>query len=79
MGGKSYPAAWQDFDGNPETITRLDSWVFEQFHQWLAETGPEVKHLDRIILFLHLLGCDTAGHATKPKSRWNIFVQNSME
>lgn len=67
--GRSYPSDWQDFDGNPETITRLDSWVFQQFHEWLADPGTEVKHLDRIIVFLHLLGCDTAGHARKPRSR----------
>ncbi|XP_046492367.1 GPI ethanolamine phosphate transferase 1 isoform X1 [Neodiprion pinetum] len=67
--GKSYPANWQDFDGNSEGIIRLDSWVFKEVYQWLTDNEPETKYLDRIILFLHLLGCDTAGHANKPYSR----------
>ncbi|XP_048507582.1 GPI ethanolamine phosphate transferase 1-like isoform X2 [Athalia rosae] len=81
--GKSYPSSWQNFDGNPETITRLDSWVFQQFHEWLEDTGAKVKQLDGIILFLHLLGCDTAGHATKPHSREYsnclIYVDREIE
>ncbi|XP_015584903.1 GPI ethanolamine phosphate transferase 1 isoform X2 [Cephus cinctus] len=63
--GESYPAEWEDFDGS--TI-RLDSWVFERFSNWLETDAATVKNKTQIILFFHLLGCDTAGHASKPQS-----------
>ena len=66
--GKSYPSSWQDFDTSTSTI-RLDSWVFEHFLQWLNSDAKTVKVQDKIIIFFHLLGCDTAGHASKPHSK----------
>ncbi|XP_033216192.1 GPI ethanolamine phosphate transferase 1 isoform X2 [Belonocnema kinseyi] len=71
--GKSYPSSWQDFDTSTSTI-RLDSWVFERFLQWLKYDANAVKDQDNIIIFFHLLGCDTAGHASKPRSK--DYVQN---
>ncbi|XP_051170551.1 GPI ethanolamine phosphate transferase 1 isoform X2 [Leptopilina boulardi] len=71
--GKSYSASWQDFDPSSSTI-RLDSWVFEQFLQWLDHDALTVKEKDKIIIFLHLLGCDTAGHSSKPHS--SAYIDN---
>lgn len=51
-------------------IWRLDSWVFDKYLNWLREEARKIKDADRIILFLHLLGCDTTGHAAKPYSRY---------
>ncbi|XP_076656589.1 GPI ethanolamine phosphate transferase 1-like isoform X2 [Halictus rubicundus] len=67
--GESYPPEWQDFDIMKGQIWRLDAWVFDKYMEWLRGEADKVKHSDRIILFLHLLGCDTTGHAAKPHSR----------
>ncbi|XP_015440246.1 PREDICTED: GPI ethanolamine phosphate transferase 1 [Dufourea novaeangliae] len=67
--GDSYPPEWQDFDIMKGQIWRLDSWVFDKYLNWLREEAHKVKHSDRVILFLHLLGCDTTGHTAKPYSR----------
>ncbi|XP_031825596.1 GPI ethanolamine phosphate transferase 1 isoform X2 [Nomia melanderi] len=67
--GSSYPPEWQDFDIMEGQIWRLDSWVFDKYLTWLREEAYKVKHSDRIIFFLHLLGCDTIGHTAKPHSR----------
>ncbi|XP_033328137.2 GPI ethanolamine phosphate transferase 1 [Megalopta genalis] len=67
--GESYPAEWQDFDIMKGQIWRLDSWVFDKYLNWLREEAHNVKHLDRTLFFLHLLGCDTTGHTAKPHSR----------
>ncbi|XP_071558894.1 GPI ethanolamine phosphate transferase 1 [Temnothorax nylanderi] len=68
--GRSYPSAWQDFDANSNQTTRLDSWVFDAYLEWLQSSVAEtVKNQNGIILFFHLLGCDTLGHAKKPHSR----------
>lgn len=74
--GRSYPSAWQDFDANlGNQTTRLDSWVFDAYSEWLQSSVAEtVKNQNGIILFFHLLGCDTIGHAKKPHSRYPKFV-----
>lgn len=71
--GKSYSASWQDFDPSSSTI-RLDSWVFEQCLQWFNNDADSVKDKDKIIIFFHLLGCDTAGHVSKPHS--SSYIDN---
>lgn len=76
--GSSYPPEWQDFDIMEGQIWRLDSWVFDKYLTWLREEAPKVKDSDRIVFFLHLLGCDTIGHAAKPYSRYlNILNTNN--
>lgn len=74
--GKSYPSTWQDFDANLNNQTaRLDSWVFNAYLEWLqSSTAEAVRTQDRIILFFHLLGCDTLGHSKKPYSRYSKLV-----
>lgn len=54
---------------------RLDSWVFDAYSEWLQSPVAEtMKNQNGIILFFHLLGCDTLGHAKKPHSRYLKFV-----
>ncbi|XP_034936003.1 GPI ethanolamine phosphate transferase 1 [Chelonus insularis] len=64
--GDSYPHDWQDFD---KSSIKLDSWVFEKYFQWLKNDALELKNQSGIVLFFHLLGCDTAGHSSKPHSK----------
>ncbi|CAG8527508.1 10714_t:CDS:10 [Funneliformis caledonium] len=52
----------------------LDVWVFDQFAQLLANSSSNFKlyqqlHDDKIVIFLHLLGLDTNGHAYGPHSK----------
>ncbi|XP_058790888.1 GPI ethanolamine phosphate transferase 1-like isoform X2 [Phymastichus coffea] len=73
----SYPAAWQNFVKETNSAKRLDNWVFEQYSQWLKTEGPIYKTNDKIVLYFHLLGCDTIGHASKPQSK--DYVEVMME
>lgn len=68
--GDSYPPEWQNFDIMHGQIWRLDSWVFDKYIDWLREDAHKVKNAERVVLFLHLLGCDTTGHTAKPHSRY---------
>ncbi|EFN65621.1 GPI ethanolamine phosphate transferase 1 [Camponotus floridanus] len=79
--GKSYPSAWQDFDSNLNNQTmRLDSWVFNAYLEWLqSSVAKMLKNQNGIILFFHLLGCDTLGHAKKPHSREYIENMNYVD
>ncbi|CAK9808629.1 GPI ethanolamine phosphate transferase 1 [Anthophora plagiata] len=77
--GDSYPSDWQNFDITHGQIWRLDSWVFDKYIDWLREEAYKFKSTDRIILFLHLLGCDTTGHAAKPYSREYIDNMNYVD
>ncbi|XP_072767343.1 GPI ethanolamine phosphate transferase 1 [Anoplolepis gracilipes] len=79
--GRSYPSAWQDFDSNLNNQTmRLDSWVFIAYLEWLQSSVAETwKNQNGIILFLHLLGCDTLGHAKKPHSREYVENMNYVD
>lgn len=70
MYGETYPHEWQNFDIMQGQIWRLDSWVFDKYLNWLREEAHKVKDVEGIIFFLHLLGCDTTGHAAKPSSRY---------
>lgn len=72
--GESYPAEWQNFDIMHGQIWRLDAWVFDKYIDWLREESWAIKNTERIVLFLHLLGCDTTGHAAKPYSRYWKFA-----
>jgi phosphatidylinositol glycan class N len=48
----------------------LDQWVFDKVKKFLndSETVQLLKHENRLVLFLHLLGMDTSGHIHKPHS-----------
>ncbi|CAL1679696.1 unnamed protein product [Lasius platythorax] len=79
--GSSYPSAWQDFDSNLNNQTmRLDSWVFNAYLEWLQSSVAEtLRNQNGIILFFHLLGCDTLGHAKKPHSRQYVENMNYVD
>ncbi|KYM81808.1 GPI ethanolamine phosphate transferase 1 [Atta colombica] len=79
--GQSYPSAWQDFDTKLSNQTRrLDSWVFDAYLKWLQSSVAEtVINQNRIILFFHLLGCDTLGHTKKPNSREYVDNMNYVD
>ncbi|KAK0078653.1 hypothetical protein PV325_002228 [Microctonus aethiopoides] len=67
--GESYPHHWQDFDKSTNSSRLLDSWVFNKYFTWLNSQTDNIKNQNGIIVFFHLLGCDTAGHASKPHSK----------
>lgn len=57
----------------------LDEWSFDQFQSLLNRSNevPKLKELllqDNLVIFLHLLGCDSNGHAHKPYS--SIYLNN---
>ncbi|KAK4872024.1 hypothetical protein RN001_016148 [Aquatica leii] len=67
----SYDATMQDFSGKHNATAKLDTWVFEQVKTFV-NTQNRSSCTDFCnngnILFLHLLGLDTAGHSLKPES-----------
>ncbi|KAL6264062.1 hypothetical protein P5V15_004141 [Pogonomyrmex californicus] len=78
--GQSYPATWQDFDANlGNQTTRLDSWVFDAYLEWLQSSSEAVRNQNGIIFFFHLLACDTLGHAKKPHSREYVENMNYVD
>lgn len=57
----------------------LDQWSYDQFHSLLNESNGNEKLnqlllQDSLVFFLHLLGCDTNGHAHRPYS--SIYLNN---
>ncbi|RIB11379.1 putative GPI-anchor [Gigaspora rosea] len=57
-----------------EDATELDTWTFNKFAELLSNSSSNNKlyqqlHDDKIIIFLHLLGLDTNGHAYGPHSQ----------
>ncbi|KAL9658316.1 hypothetical protein ABK040_015636 [Willaertia magna] len=58
-----YPPEMEDFGSSD--IGFLDRWVFDKFEYLLThnETIKELLKQDKTIIFLHLLGIDTSGHA----------------
>ena len=57
----------------------LDEWSFDQFQSLLNRSNedPKLKELllqDNLVVFLHLLGCDSNGHAHRPFS--SIYLNN---
>ncbi|KAJ3411822.1 Glycosyl phosphatidyl inositol anchor synthesis [Chytridiales sp. JEL 0842] len=66
-----YPAESEDF---AEDASKLDTWVFEKFDELLANSTKEPElskdlQSEQIVLFFHLLGLDTNGHAHRPYSK----------
>ncbi|CAN6477746.1 unnamed protein product [Victoria cruziana] len=72
----TYPHEFEDFASD---ASFLDEWSFDQFHALLNRSNddPKIKqllHQDNVVIFLHLLGCDTNGHAHRPYS--SIYLNN---
>ncbi|XP_065343687.1 GPI ethanolamine phosphate transferase 1 [Cloeon dipterum] len=66
----TYPKSMQRFSGDGSN-EKLDTWVFDRMKRFFfsASTKSDEKIGKKgVVLFLHLLGIDTAGHATKPHS-----------
>ncbi|KAF5273367.1 hypothetical protein FQR65_LT04659 [Abscondita terminalis] len=71
----SYDASMQDFSGKNNSIAALDIWVFEKVSSFIQSQTTCTKLCESgNILFLHLLGLDTAGHSLKPTSP--SYVEN---
>lgn len=72
----TYPHEFEDFASD---AAFLDHWSFDQFQSLLNRSynDPKLKQLllqDNLVVFLHLLGCDTNGHAHRPYS--SIYLNN---
>nr|XP_043616910.1 GPI ethanolamine phosphate transferase 1 isoform X2 [Erigeron canadensis] len=72
----TYPHEYEDFATD---ASFLDEWSFDQFESILnrSKDDPKLKKLiqqDQIVIFLHLLGCDSNGHAHRPYS--SIYLNN---
>ncbi|XP_006816986.1 GPI ethanolamine phosphate transferase 1-like [Saccoglossus kowalevskii] len=66
-----YPAESEDFAGSD--LAKLDLWVFDEVQNFIQSARQNQTLLnklksDKVVLFLHLLGLDTNGHAHKPYS-----------
>ncbi|MCO5610597.1 hypothetical protein L7F22_064836 [Adiantum nelumboides] len=73
---KSYPHEFEDFATD---ASFLDEWSFERTRELLnqSKTDLELQKVlngDQLVIFLHLLGCDTNGHAHRPFS--TIYLNN---
>ncbi|XP_072461612.1 GPI ethanolamine phosphate transferase 1 isoform X2 [Notamacropus eugenii] len=67
-----YTAEKEDFGA--QDAARLDTWVFDQVKDFFQSAKSNQSlfsklNEDKIVLFLHLLGIDTNGHAHRPSSR----------
>lgn len=64
-----YESKDEEFSESAQT-QHLDKWVFDKVKEFLNDTEKieELKHEDKVIFFLHLLGMDTSGHIHKPHS-----------
>ncbi|KAJ3679633.1 hypothetical protein LUZ60_017644 [Juncus effusus] len=72
----TYPHDYEDFATD---ASFLDHWSLDQFKNLLnkSRTDPETRDMlqqDKLVVFLHLLGCDTNGHAHRPYSP--IYLNN---
>lgn len=70
---KSYPESFEEFSGKEGSAARSSLWSFEEFKKFLSDAKSDEQMLQKLnqrklIIFLHLLGIDTAGHADKPHS-----------
>ncbi|KAM7506653.1 hypothetical protein LguiA_017106 [Lonicera macranthoides] len=72
----TYPHEFEDFATD---ASFLDEWSLDQFKSILNRSNdePNLKQMllqDKIVIFLHLLGCDSNGHAHRPFS--SIYLNN---
>lgn len=67
---ESYTNEEVDFSGRTNT-SWVDEWVFNRFDRFLSNSSnvESLRMDDKNVVFLHLLGMDTAGHIHKPNSR----------
>ncbi|KAF5280843.1 hypothetical protein FQA39_LY17947 [Lamprigera yunnana] len=73
----SYNADIQDFSQKINSTTALDIWVFKKVKEFINSQNPHSCQSfceKGNVLFLHLLGLDTAGHSIKPDSKG--YVEN---
>lgn len=68
----TYDATWEDFADSD--ASKLDWWVFDKVANFFEsakvdEVLADQLASDKIVLFLHLLGIDTNGHAHRPTSK----------
>ncbi|XP_016079010.1 PREDICTED: GPI ethanolamine phosphate transferase 1 isoform X2 [Miniopterus natalensis] len=68
----SYDADDEDFGA--QDVTKLDTWVFDNIKEFLRAARNNQSLFsklndEKIVLFLHLLGIDTNGHAHRSTSR----------
>ncbi|KAL6518861.1 hypothetical protein OROHE_017614 [Orobanche hederae] len=73
---KSYPHEFEDFATD---ASFLDEWSLDQFQSLLNRSNSDAKlkqllQQDNLVIFLHLLGCDSNGHAHRPYSP--IYLNN---
>ncbi len=67
-----YDHSYEDFSSSD--LSQLDTWVFDRVESFFSKargnTELQLKlRENKIVLFLHLLGCDTNGHVHKPNSK----------
>ncbi|XP_038246935.1 GPI ethanolamine phosphate transferase 1 isoform X1 [Dermochelys coriacea] len=67
-----YTAEKEDFGA--QDATKLDTWVFDHVKNFFQAAGSNRTlfskvNEEKVVLFLHLLGIDTNGHAHRPNSR----------
>ncbi|KAI4351498.1 hypothetical protein L6164_005864 [Bauhinia variegata] len=72
----TYPHEFEDFATD---ASFLDKWSLDQFQSLLnrSREDSKLKELllqDNLVIFLHLLGCDSNGHAHRPYS--SIYLNN---
>ncbi|XP_020218410.1 GPI ethanolamine phosphate transferase 1 isoform X1 [Cajanus cajan] len=72
----TYPHDFEDFATD---ASFLDMWSLDKFQSLLnrSKEDPKLKELlqmDNLVVFLHLLGCDSNGHAHRPYS--SIYLNN---
>ncbi|KMZ72096.1 putative GPI ethanolamine phosphate transferase [Zostera marina] len=73
---KSFPHELEDFASD---ASYLDKWSLDKFQSLMNESlsNSTLKRLlseDKLVIFLHLAGCDTNGHAHRPYS--SIYLNN---
>lgn len=80
----SYTNEEVDFSGKTNTQW-VDEWVFNRFERFLGNFSnvESLRENDKTVIFLHLLGLDTAGHIHKPNSKhFNenlVFVDRKIQ
>lgn len=67
---ESYTNEEVDFSGRTNT-SWVDEWVFDRFDKFLGNFSnvEMLRGEEKTVIFLHLLGLDTAGHIHKPNSK----------